>query len=1024
MKSPRNSLKEKGRLGKRLGWLLAGFAVSATGQVVVDPNAGAGNRPGLDQAPNGVPIVNIATPNANGLSHNLYSDYNVGSGGLILNNLTGSYGNSQLGGVIFGNANLTNGAASRILNEVTGTKRSELLGFTEVAGQSAHVIVANPNGIYINGAGFINTPRVTLTTGKPEIDGSGGLIAYRVEQGNILVEGAGLNGMETDAFDLISRTASFAADVHVKGEMRVVAGRNRVNAENLDATELADDGSEKPVVAIDSSQLGGMYAGKIKLLATEKGVGVNMQGAVAASAGDLIAQAKGNVKVRKASAAAGKVRIQSDEGNVEVTEQIAATGRVELKSQTGDVKIASGAQVASAEALIFESGKAVRIETGGIANSYGKIEVNAASLSNDGELVASTQLNLVLSEDISNTGILGANQHVSIVAANLQNSNRILSNGTMNFQIGNSLSNAGQIQAQLLLSGVVAGNTTNRVDGLIQSGKFLMWETGSLQNEGRILAGKSAKIETAAALINSGKIAAQDHLSINAGNLENRSELLSLGALQLRVTGDLVNSASIDAVALNAEIGGKTTNQTGAKISTGQSLVWTSDGIFSNAGDVVSEASATIFSGQGIDNQTGGQFHAETLLSLETSALVQNSSVISSTSDLRVTAQNLVNPHGQLIFAGNNLILSVAQDVNNAGTLFAGNAMVVGLDGSLTNTGNLLATGDIVVQNRAGTGRAAAIVNSSATIDSRNGSIILRGDVIENKRTELVIQRDSVDLGLGEIEVINNFQFPLIYGTWNVTNAYDIPESFWEDAPYEEFRFSKYYGKRPIEERTNNLYVQEHRYEDVVIADSGAATIRAGKDIIFDANTILNQSSLVSAAGDIDIQAGSLTNQGDALLNRVETTSRQEYFVVKLKEKYSGRDRWKREIIYGTEVNDVHYETAQSFSATLEAGGTIRGNIDALENSDVRTGATIDPGTGIIPSFIRPDENPPTSLGGDLDTSLNFLGSLSQLLIENTDPQAKYLYETREEFSRLGRFLGSDYFFDHLGLETGATENS
>ncbi|MBS0412231.1 MAG: filamentous hemagglutinin N-terminal domain-containing protein, partial [Proteobacteria bacterium] len=123
----------------------------APGRAVAQVVAATGG-PQVKTADNGVQVVNIAPPNAQGLSVNEYTTYNVSSSGLILNNAAAGSGNAQgqvstqLGGLINTNANLTT-AAKAILNEVTSTNPTVLAGYTEVAGTRADVIVANPNGI-------------------------------------------------------------------------------------------------------------------------------------------------------------------------------------------------------------------------------------------------------------------------------------------------------------------------------------------------------------------------------------------------------------------------------------------------------------------------------------------------------------------------------------------------------------------------------------------------------------------------------------------------------------------------------------------------------------------------------------------------------------------------------------------------------------------------------------------------------------------------------------------------------------
>ncbi|MDF0731842.1 filamentous hemagglutinin N-terminal domain-containing protein, partial [Pseudomonas entomophila] len=204
------------------------WAQAADGVVVSAPGTSLG------QAGNGVPIVNIAAPNGSGLSHNQFSDYNVGQQGLILNNATDRTQATQLGGIILGNPNLQGAAASTILNEVNGTNPSQLRGYTEVAGQAARVIVANPHGITCNGCGFINTPQVTLSTGKPVID-NGQLSRFQVDQGSVAIEGAGLNAGNVDRFEIITRSAKVNAELQARN-LTIIAGRNDVDAQTLAAT--------------------------------------------------------------------------------------------------------------------------------------------------------------------------------------------------------------------------------------------------------------------------------------------------------------------------------------------------------------------------------------------------------------------------------------------------------------------------------------------------------------------------------------------------------------------------------------------------------------------------------------------------------------------------------------------------------------------------------------------------------------------------------------------------------------------
>src|SRR5471032_2494296 len=270
----------------------------------------------VDQAGNGVPVVNIATPNQAGISHNQYNDFNVGQEVLILNNATGKLTQTQLGGLIQNNPNLQAGKeAQGIINEVVSANRSQLNGYMEVAGKAANVMVANPYGITCNGCGFLNTPNATLTTGRPVLNADGSLQSLDVTQGAITVEGQGLDASQSDYFSLISRAAQINAGLYAK-DLNVTLGANHVDAQG-NATPIA--GAGVPSVAVDTGALGGMYANRIHLVSSDKGVGVNL-GNLNTSVGDMQIDASGKLTLSNATVT-GKLNANAQDIALNGTQQ-------------------------------------------------------------------------------------------------------------------------------------------------------------------------------------------------------------------------------------------------------------------------------------------------------------------------------------------------------------------------------------------------------------------------------------------------------------------------------------------------------------------------------------------------------------------------------------------------------------------------------------------------------------------------------------------------------------------------------
>ena len=144
------------------------------------------------QSSSGIDIINIAQPDSNGLSNNSYSDFNISSSGLVFNNSSSAV-SSSLAGTIAGNPNYAaSDSASLILNQITSNNASYLGGILEVAGDSAAIIIANPNGIFCDACSFANTDKVDLITGTANFDTAGVISDYTTTANDVFIYNANI----------------------------------------------------------------------------------------------------------------------------------------------------------------------------------------------------------------------------------------------------------------------------------------------------------------------------------------------------------------------------------------------------------------------------------------------------------------------------------------------------------------------------------------------------------------------------------------------------------------------------------------------------------------------------------------------------------------------------------------------------------------------------------------------------------------------------------------------------------------
>ncbi|KAA0514402.1 filamentous hemagglutinin N-terminal domain-containing protein [Enterobacter vonholyi] len=675
--------------------------------------AGNTEQPGIHTNSNGTTIVDINKASAEGVSHNVYSEFNVETHGVILNN-SGAASNTQLAGMIDGNTNMASGSAKVILNEVRSSDPSQLNGMIEVAGKSAQVIIANPSGITCDGCGFINTNHATLTTGTANFDANGNVTGLDISKGEVNITGKGMDTRAVQYTDIISRSVKVNAKLQAN-ELNIITGNNRIDKKGR--VQKRYDDSKAPELALDVSALGSMYANKIFMEGTDTGVGVRLDHTDLTANDTLSIDVNGNVENNGGHVNAGNAAMIKGTSVVNRNGQITSDGVVSI---TADEMVDNSHGLIKAD-MVNLAGKTT-LNTAGSVQGNASTFVMADSLDNaQGEILSNGELLVQrASYAYSNSDARGIN--------NTQG--KIVAKGALSLDTTNIDNTSGQLASNASMN--VTTRALNNENGLISAGNG--WNTISanvLNNNNGIIQsfGHDSQLQ----------LSGDDLLSNHNGTIHSEGSLSVNGALDNSsgaITAD--NDIFMYARAYNSDL-----NST---LQAGRNIDMTVTGTFQNAGTIAAGQDLALNIGSnGWNNYAGpvtnsGNITAKGHLAMQmnSSALensgtltadqmdlqlsdLNNSGSILSKNDINLNLNNLNNLRSGDIKSDRNITINASAVATEAGSqLQAGGDTTLNLMNNLQNDGEIRSANDINMFISGGYGYYPSSVYNTGVISAGN----------------------------------------------------------------------------------------------------------------------------------------------------------------------------------------------------------------------------------------------------------------------------------------------------------------
>ena len=643
---------------------LAPALLLAQSVITEDDLAAARERPTVLKTGNGLPQIDIQTPDDAGISMNRYSQFDVDTAGAIINNARKDTA-TQTGGVVSGNPHLAKGEADLVINQVRGQSPSNLQGTIEIAGKKADVIVANPAGIMVNG-GFINAGKVHYTAGQAEIR-QGKPVQYSAEGGVINIAPGGLNAQNHDYTTLLARQIKINGAIHGEGsQIDLITGNNTLHADGT--IEPHDKAGSSPVrLAVDSSALGGMYANRIRLIGTEKGVGVHHAGKLQTDALEL--SLPGTLH-NQGEITANRLDIKTTGLKNDGTLHHSSDQPLTIRSKRFANHDGARLQERQTENTAAKP-QAADNNDGKNKGAAGRIDV-AGEIENRGSITSGGKIDLA-SKDYENHGNVAINrftlqggkldnrdgdstfENADIQASRLDNARgRLYLYRAKPVRVKGEVNNhGGQIHGVDSL-GISAGQINNSGGSITSDNSLSLQARGSIHNSGNIGANNGVSLDAGKNIANSGQIRSGNGLSLGAGHdINNGGQLFAGGTLNLGAGNDINNSATISGELLNISANSLNNSETGSITQRGPYTlnIHTADYDTANTTYNTIRTPKPAASGSGASGDSAGSEAAAAEGTLKIGSQFNNRGVFEINNMLSVTASNSFTNHQTAEFA-------------------------------------------------------------------------------------------------------------------------------------------------------------------------------------------------------------------------------------------------------------------------------------------------------------------------------------------------------------------------------------